>query len=126
MWKKNWNRPRLLNLCIHTSWKQILASVDGKLVDFSTYSIFHILNLPHNGVELEALPELWKPEAEDIINDKIRWGKDIKWNYEANQQHWKEWFDFVNAYMLFCPKDHMMEQKYIVAAIRTWEGQDIK
>lgn len=32
----------------------------------------------------------------------------------------------MNTYMLFGPEDHRMDQKYIVAAICTWEGQEVK
>ena len=113
---------------VHTyQWKTKTAPMlKDEPVDFSTITIFRVLNIPHNGVALEALPELQKSEADDIFDYKFRWGKDVKWNYEAARLHWREWFDFVNTYLLFRPEDHRMEQKYIVAAIRTWEGQAVQ
>lgn len=58
---------------LHTyQLKTKTASVDGRSVNVSTYSIFQILNIPHNGVELEALPELQKSEVEEIFDYKFR------------------------------------------------------
>lgn len=106
--------------------KTKFAQVAGATVDFSTYSISQTLALPDHGVNMEALPDLRKTEAEEIFDYKFKWGKDTKWNFEAARAHWKEWFDFVNTYLLFKPEDHKMEQKYIVAAIRTWEGKEVR
>ena len=100
--------------------------MDSEELDFSTYTIFHKLNIPRDGLVVEALPDLQKPEAEEIFDYKFQWGKGDKWNYEAGRQHWREWFDFVNTYLLFRPEDHRMEHKYIVAAIRTWEGHKVQ
>ena len=105
--------------------KTKLALVDGTTVDFSTHGIAQVLTLRDGGLKSEALLELRKQEAEEIFDYKFRWGKDVKWNFEATRPHWKEWFDFVNTYLLFKPEEHKMEQKYIVAAIRTWEGQEV-
>ena len=78
--------------------------VDGTTVDFSTHGIAQVLTLLDGGLKLEALLELRKQEVEEIFDSKFKWGKDVKWNFEATRQHWKEWFDFVNTYLLFRPR----------------------
>lgn len=119
-------KPDKVAQFVHTYMlKTKLASVDGENVDFSTMAIRKVLNLPDIGMKLEALPEMKKVEAEEIFDYKIRWGKDVKLNFEVTRHHWPEWFEFVNTYLLFKPEDHKMEQKYLVAAVRTWEGKEL-
>ena len=81
--------------------------------------------LPNGGAALGTLPELKKTEAEDIFYYKFRWGKDTKWSFANARHHWKAWFELVNTYLLFRPEENTMEQKYVVAAIRTWEGVEV-
>lgn len=111
---------------VHTyNLKTKLASVGTQKVDFSTAKISQVLNLPNEGAEIDALPILQRAEAEEIFDYKFKWGKESKWHYESARQQWKAWFDFVNTYLLFRPDEHQMEHKYVVAAIRTWEGHTV-
>ena len=105
--------------------KTKLAKVDGVTVDFSTQAISQAFLLPNQGAKIEALPALTKAEAEEIFEYKFRWGKETRWGIGLTRHHWKMWFDLVNNYFLFRPEEGRMEQKYVVAAIRTWEGHEV-
>ena len=88
------NQSKVAQFVHMYQWKTKTASMLKDVpVDISTFTIFQVLNIPHNGVALEAFPKLQKSEADDIFDYKFRWGKDGKWNYEAGQLHWREWFD---------------------------------
>lgn len=106
--------------------KTKFAQVGSKTVDFSTSALSQVLALPDGGEKLEALADLRKAEAEEIFDYKFKWGKETKWKFETARQHWKSWFEFVNVYLLFRPDEHKMEQKYVVAAIRIWEGKEVR
>jgi hypothetical protein len=65
------------------------------------------------------LPNLKKTEAEEIFNYKFRWGKKTKWIFGNATHHWKKCFEFINIYLLFRPEESTIDQKYVMAAIRT-------
>jgi hypothetical protein len=98
------------------------ARVGETIVDFSTSTIAEELKLPSTGLTLVTLPDLTSSEAEEIFECSANWVLDNKWNLAGARHHWRSWFDFINAYLLFRPDEYRMEQKTIVAAIRTWKG----
>ena len=111
---------------VHTyQLKTKSAYVGGAYIDFSTMAISRVTALPDGGVEFDKLPDLRKAEAEDIFGYKFKWGKETNWDYGAARHHWKAWFEFVNTYLLFRPLEQKMEEKYVVAAIRSWEGTEV-
>ena len=105
--------------------KTMRAKVDGITVDFSTTAIAQAFSLNDEGAKLDDLPALTKAEADEIFEYKFRWGKETKWSIVPTRQHWKMWFDLVNNYFLFRPEETKMEQRYVVAAIRTWQGHEV-
>ena len=112
---------------VHTyQWKTKMAFVAGQTVNFHAQAMARVTALPDCGAEYEDLPDLTKAEAEEIFAYKFRWGKETSWDCGAARGHWKAWFDLVNSYLLFRPPNCRMEQKYVVAAIRTWEGTPVK
>ena len=111
---------------VHTyQLKTKTAMVDGVTVDFSTLAISQAFSLKSLGSEEPKLEDLTKAEAETIFEYKFRWGKETKWAIALARNHWSMWFDFVNNYFLFRPEEAKMEQKYVVAAIRAWEGKQV-
>lgn len=62
-----------------------------------------------------------------VFGYKFKWGKETIWDYGVKivQDHWKAWFEFVNISLLFRPLEQKMEQKYVVVAIRSWEGTKV-
>ena len=102
--------------------KTKMAKVGRATVDFSTTTIGHTFQLPMTGLTLATLPALSKTEADEIFECTIKWVKDSKWNLSGARHQWKGWFELVNSYLLFRPEDNRMDHKYVVAAIRTWEG----
>ena len=105
--------------------KNMKAQVGLLTVDFCATRLAEAFALPVGGPNPGALPDLKKTEAEEIFDYKFRWGKETKWTYGNARHHWKAWFDLVNTYLLFRPEDTTMEHKYVVAAIRTWEGIEV-
>ena len=81
--------------------------------------------LPNGGVALGNLPDLKKIQADDIFDYNFRWGKETKWSFVNARHHWKAWFELMHIYLLFWPEENTMEQKYVVAVIRTWEGMKV-
>lgn len=111
---------------VHTyQLKTKTALVGAATVDFSTTKISAAFSLPNRGFSVDALPEMKKQEAEEIFEYKFRWGKDMRWGIGLARHHWKMWFDFVNNYLLFRPDEGKMDHKYVLAAIRTWEGVEV-
>lgn len=120
--KKAVNEDKVTQFVHSYQLKNKLARVRGVTVDFSTLAISRVTALPDEGMEFDKLPDLRKEEAEEIFAAKFKWGNDTIWDYGTARQHWKAWFAFVNIYILFRPFEQRMEQKYVVAAIRCWEG----
>lgn len=98
------------------------AKIGHAIVDYSTQNIAKIFKLPTGGVTIAALPDLTREKEEQLFECGINWVRDEKWNLKGAKHHWKEWFEFVNAHLLFKPYEHCMDQKVIVAALQTWEG----
>ena len=105
--------------------KNTKARVDGVSVDFSTHTISQVFRLSDSGEEVDSLPALTRAEAEEIFEYKIRWGKETKWGIGPARHHWSMWFDLVNNYFLFRLDDTKMEQRYVVAAVRAWQGHKV-
>lgn len=107
---------------VHTyQMRTTKAKVGETTVDFSTSTIADVLKLPASGLTLSTLPDLTSSEAEEVFECKAQ-SKDNKWIIEGAKSHWKSWFEMINVYLLFRQDEHKMDQKAIVAAIRTWRG----
>ncbi len=105
--------------------KNTKATVDGVSVDFSTHTISQVFRLSDSGEEVDSLPALTRAEAEEIFEYKIRWGKETKWGIGPARHHWSMWFEVVNNYFLLRLDDTKMEQRYVVAAVRAWQGHKV-
>ena len=44
------------------------------------------------------------------------------WDCSTARDHWRAWFELVNSYLLFRHASARMEQNYVVAAVRSWDG----
>lgn len=97
------------------------TKVKNATVDFSTTVMSQVLHLQGNGSTLQTLLGLTQPEAEDIFEDQTKWMRDNKW-YLGARHHWKGWLEYVNSHLFFRPEEHRMDQKLVMAAVRTWEG----
>ena len=101
------------------------ARVDGRVVPFSVQMIGNHLRLPTEGIVEGQLPAITKKQHEAIFEGD--YPKETRvWRIDKARQHWRPWLKFVNDYLLFRPQVDTMEQKYVVAAIQTWEGKKIK
>jgi hypothetical protein len=105
--------------------KNLTARVGFRTVDFSARRLAEAFGLPEGGPDPGNLPDLKKPEAEQIFYYNFRWGQETKWTCGNAMHHWKTWFAFVNTYLLFRPGESTMEHNFVVAAIRTWEGIEV-
>lgn len=101
-----------------------MARVGLTIVDFSTHALSRHFSLSESGRKPEELDDL-KKEVEVIFEQKLKGGKDTKWNHSSARQHWKMWPKLINIYLLFRSEEMKMEQKYVVVAIRTWEGVEV-
>lgn len=111
---------------VHTyQMKTKKAKVGQAIVDFSTPTIAKVFKLPSGGYNLANLPDLTRAEVEEIFECRIKGVKDSKWKLDGARHHWKGWFELINAYLLFRPDEHRMDQRAVVAAARTWEGVKI-
>ena len=102
--------------------KTHLAVVQGSYVSFQTNAIAKVTALPDSGDGIDDLLDLRPAEAELIFGPKHRWGKESMTDPSTGRGHWKAWLELVNSYLLFRAPSTRMEQKYVVAAVRSWEG----
>lgn len=100
------------------------AQVDGRVVPFSAVVIRNHLKLPADGILEGQLPAVTKKQHEVIFEGD--YPKETKqWRIIKARQHWRPWLKFVNDYLIFRPHVETMDQKFVVAAIQTWEGKKI-
>ena len=100
------------------------ARVDGRVVSFSVPMIRNHLKLPADGILEGQLPAVTKKQH-DVIFEGDYPKMPRVWTIAKARQHWRPWLKFVNDYLLFRPQVETMEQKFVVAAIQTWEGKKI-
>ena len=100
------------------------AKVDGRVIDFSVPIIGRQLRIPADGAVEGQLPGLMRKQHETIFEGEFPKGTRV-WRIDKARQHWRPWFKFVNQYLIFRPHPETMAQKYVVAAIQTWEGKRI-
>ena len=100
------------------------ARVDGRVVSFSVQMIRNHLKLPAEGIFEGQLPGVTKKQHEVIFEGDYPKMPRV-WKITKARQHWRPWLKFVNDYLLFRPQVDTMEQKFVVAAIQTWEGKKI-
>ena len=100
------------------------ARVEGKLIDCSVRMVGIRLKLPMDGLSLETMLGLTKPQIEEIFEGEIpRTPKGC--SLEKAKSHWKPWLRFVNDYLVFRPQKDYMTQKIVAAVVSTWEGNRV-
>lgn len=98
------------------------AKVDGRTIDFSVQMIGRVLRLPSEGQLVEEMPGLTQIQFESWFEGPFpRTPKGCR--LDAARPEWKQWFKFVNDYLLFRPQKDTMNPRSIVAAMRTWNGE---
>lgn len=100
------------------------ATVDDRIVSISVPMIRNHLKLPAEGILDGQLPAVTKKQHEVIFEGDYPKVPRV-WKIAKARQHWRPWFKFVNDYFLFRPEVETLDQKFVVAAIQTWEGKKI-
>lgn len=100
------------------------AKVDGRVVPFSIQAIGRNMRLPVDGITEGQLPAITRKQHELLFEGEFPKGTQV-WRIDQAHNHWKLWFKFVNDYLLFRPHPKSIAQKYVVAAVQTWEGKKI-
>lgn len=93
------------------------TKVGQAIVDFSTPTIAKVFQLTTSGLNLDNVPNFARSEAEEIFELRVNWVKGNKWNIEGARNHWKGWFEMINAYFLFQADGSYMNKKAVSAAI---------
>lgn len=82
------------------------------------------LKLPVDGHLVEDMRGLTKQKHEFLFEgDFPRNVRGCK--LDAAKPQWKQWFKFVNDYMMFRPQKYTMTQKMIVTTMMTWDGKKV-
>lgn len=83
-----------------------------------------VLRLPVEGHMVEESPEITKLQFESCFEGEMP-PTPRGCRLDAAKPHWKQWFKFVNDYLLFRPQKNIIDRRTIVAAMKTADGEKV-
>ena len=104
------------------SMKTEKTRVDRREVNFSVQSIGQQVKLPTSGTT-EGQLSIVKKKQHDTISEGEYPKVTRQWKIDKARQQWRLWLQFVNDYLIFRPQVETMAEKFVIAAIQTWEGK---
>lgn len=100
------------------------AQVDGRTIDCSLKMMERILKLPTVGQSLDDMTVLGKRQFSMVFEgDYPRPPNGCR--LEVAKPEWKAWFRFINDYLMLRPQKDVIDQRIVMAAMKTLDGEKV-
>ena len=100
------------------------TQVDGRIIDCSLKMIERMLKLPIVGPTLDDMPTISKRQFSIVFEgDQPRSPNGCR--LELAKPEWKAWFRFINDYLTLRPQKDVIDQRVVMAAMKTLEGEKV-